>query len=193
MDQFTLFLKLGFEHIADVKGYDHILFIVALCAIYTIKDWKGILWMVTAFTVGHSVTLVMATFELIYIKQDIVEMLIPITIFLTCVFNIVIHRPDSNFKNTAKIKYTTAAVFGLIHGLGFSSYLRSILAMQDSVVLELFAFNVGLELGQILIVFITLGLAFITVDLLKAKKREWNLVLSGAAAGVSFLMIFGLI
>ncbi|MFC2188807.1 HupE/UreJ family protein [Peijinzhouia sedimentorum] len=193
MDQFTLFLKLGFEHIADVKGYDHILFIVALCAIYTIKDWKGILWMVTAFTLGHSVTLVLATFELIYMKQEIVEMLIPITIFLTCVFNIVIHRPDSNFRNTAKIKYGTAAVFGLIHGLGFSSYLRSILAMQDSVILELFAFNVGLELGQILIVFITLGLAFITVDLFKAKKREWNLVLSGAAAGVSFLMIFGLI
>ena len=193
MDQFILFLKLGFEHIADVKGYDHILFVVALCAIYTIKDWKGILWMVTAFTVGHSITLVLATFELIYMKQEIVELLIPITIFLTCVFNIIIHRPDSNFKNTANIKYGTALVFGLIHGLGFSSYLRSILAMQESVVLELFAFNIGLELGQILIVFITLGFAFIAVDLMKAKKREWNLVLSGAAAGVSFLMIFGLI
>jgi hypothetical protein len=193
MDQFNFFLQLGFEHITDSKGYDHILFVVALCAIYTIKDWKGILWMVTAFTVGHSITLVMATLELIYVKQDVVEVAIPFTILLTCLLNIFLKQKHGDFKSAARLKYFTALAFGLIHGLGFSSYLRSILAMQDSIALELFAFNVGLELGQIFIVFITLGAAFLVVNIMKAPQREWNLVLSGAAGGVSLLMVLGLI
>lgn len=194
MDQFNFFLGLGFEHITDTKGYDHILFVVALCAIYTLKDWKGILWMVTAFTIGHSVTLVLATLELVYMKQELVETLIPLTILLTCAINIYLKPKHSQFdKREALIKYFTALVFGLIHGMGFSSYLRSILAMQDTIALELFAFNVGLELGQIFIVFITLGLAYIFVSILKAPKREWSLVLSGAAGGVSLLMVLGLI
>ncbi len=194
MDQFNLFLGLGFEHITDTKGYDHILFVVALCAIYTLKDWKGILWMVTAFTIGHSITLVLATMELVYMKQELVETLIPLTILLTCVINIYLKPKNSQFdKKEALIKYFTALVFGLIHGMGFSSYLRSILAMQDTIALELFAFNVGLELGQIFIVFITLGLAYVFVSIFKAPKREWSLVLSGAAGGVSLLMVLGLI
>ncbi|WP_226390302.1 HupE/UreJ family protein [Penaeicola halotolerans] len=193
MSDFSLFLKLGFEHISDLQGYDHILFIVALCAIYTLKDWRGILWMVTAFTIGHSITLVLATFEVIMVSQTLVEKAIPLTILLTCLFNIFLTKGEKNVKQSATIKYLIACGFGLIHGLGFSGYLRSLLAMQDSIVLELLAFNIGLELGQILIVMITLVLAFIFVDKLKAPKREWNLVLSGAAGGVSLLMVLGLI
>jgi hypothetical protein len=193
MDEFSLFLKLGFEHISDLDGYDHILFIVALSAIYTLKDWKGILWMVTAFTVGHSVTLALATLDIFTLSPSLVDKLIPFTILLTCISNVAMTKSSGGLKQSAKIKYGIALVFGLIHGMGFSTYLRSLLALQDTIALELLAFNIGLELGQIMIVMITLILAYITVEVFKAPKREWNLILSGAAGGVSLLMIFDMV
>jgi hypothetical protein len=193
MSDFNMYLGLGFEHIADLKGFDHILFIIALCAIYTFKDWKGILWMVTAFTVGHSITLALSTLDYISLSQDVVDKLIPFTILLTCLSNIFLAKGEKQIERTAGIKYSIALVFGLIHGLAFSGLLKSVLAFEDSILLQLFAFNLGLELGQIVVVVATMSLAYLFVDTLKATKREWNLVLSGAAGGVSLLMIFNLI
>jgi len=186
---FSLYLSLGFDHIADLRGYDHILFIVALCAVYALKQWKKVLILVTAFTIGHSLTLVLATLDLFRINTGLIELLIPITIFITGFWN-VIQRTDQMNKASHRFKYGAALFFGLIHGLGFSNYLRSLLGMEDSLVLPLFSFNLGLEIGQIMIVLVILTFSLILVDILHVKRREWNLVLSGASMGVALILIF---
>jgi len=187
MSIFQLYLKLGLDHIADIQGYDHILFIIALTVVYPLREWKKLLILVTAFTIGHSLTLLLATLNIIRINTDLIEFLIPVTIFITALGNIV-QKSEKIYSGRHKFKYATALFFGLIHGLGFSNYLRSLLSAEEGIVLPLLSFNVGIELGQIIIVLIIAGLTLLFVDLLGAKRREWNLVLSGAAAGISLIL-----
>lgn len=188
MSQFELYFQLGKDHILDYKiGFDHILFVVALCAIYLVRDWRKVLILVTAFTIGHSITLALATFNIISVNQELIEFLIPVTIFITAVSNI--FRSTEPSDRTTYVNYGYALFFGLIHGLGFSNYLKSILAKSGSIVTPLFAFNVGLELGQIIIVSIFLILSFILVDLFTVDRRDWKLVLSSVIAGVALLLL----
>ena len=185
MQDFSLYFELGWQHILDWQGYDHILFITALCGVYLLNDWKKVLILVTAFTVGHSITLALSVFNLISIKSNWIEFFIPITIAFTCFYNIINKRTfPKNFNPT----YLMALFFGLIHGLGFSNYLKSLLGTSNNVVAELFAFNIGLEFGQIIIVFSVLLLSFLLVQVIKVQKREWNLFLSSAIFGVAILM-----
>jgi hypothetical protein len=188
MSIFHLYLQLGIEHIADFKGYDHILFISTLCAVYLFKQWRQVLVLVTAFTIGHTTTLALATLHVIHFSSKWIEFLIPVTIFLTSVGNM-FERNDTVKPSAHYFKYGAAMFFGLIHGLGFSFYLRSLLGMEHSIVLPLFAFNVGIELGQLIIVSVVLTLTFILVNMLKFARREWSLVLSGAGMGVSLILI----
>lgn len=187
MTTFGLYFLLGFEHIADLAGYDHILFLTALCAVYSIKQWKRVLILVTAFTVGHTLTLALATLNLVRIPTGIIEFLIPVTIFVTGVWN-VIQRGDRVAAASHRFKYGSALFFGLIHGLGFSNFLRSLLGTEDNLLLPLFSFNLGLEIGQVLIVVIVLLLSLLFVDVFRMKRRDWNLLLSGAAMGVSLIL-----
>jgi len=188
MSEFELYFQLGKDHILDYhNGYDHILFVVALCSVYLLRDWKKILILVTAFTIGHSVTLALATLGIISVNQDLIEFLIPLTIFITAGSNI--FRRTELSDRTTYINYGYALFFGLIHGLGFSNYLRSILGKDHSIVTQLFAFNLGLEFGQIIIVGIFLILAFILVDLFTVNRRDWKLVLSSAIAGIALIMM----
>lgn len=187
MSIFQLYLKLGLDHIADLQGYDHILFIIALTVVYPLREWKKLLILVTAFTIGHSLTLFLATLDIIWINTDLIEFLIPVTIFITAIGNIV-QKSEKIYAGRHKFKYATALFFGLIHGLGFSNYLRSLLSSEEGIVLPLLSFNIGIELGQIIIVMIIAGLTLLFVDLFGAKRREWNLVLSGAAAGISLIL-----
>jgi len=188
MSLFELYFRLGIEHIADLKGYDHILFILILCAVYSVKEWKRVLILVTAFTVGHSLTLALATLDLVRIKADVVEFLIPLTIFLTAMANIVtrVHKGSTTLY---ALKYAAALFFGLIHGLGFSNYLRSLLGAEKGLVLPLFSFNIGIEVGQILIVALIMVLTLLVVDVLKYSRREWHVLLSGAGLGVSLILM----
>jgi hypothetical protein len=188
MSTFNLYLQLGFQHIADVRGYDHILFLIALSAIYEFRQWKNVLILVTAFTIGHSVTLALATLQILIFSTDVIEFLIPVTILFTAIINILGKTNDVS-ASIIKIKYATALFFGLIHGLGFSNYLRSLLGMESNIVKPLFAFNIGLELGQIAIVLIILAFSWIFISLLKSPKKDWNLVVSGASMGVSVILI----
>ncbi|HET9053155.1 MAG TPA: HupE/UreJ family protein, partial [Cyclobacteriaceae bacterium] len=182
MSQFELYFQLGKDHILDYQnGYDHILFVVALCAVYLMRDWKKILILVTAFTIGHSITLALSTLEIISVRQDLIEFLIPVTIFITAGSNI--FRSTELSDRTTYINYGYALFFGLIHGLGFSNYLKSILGKDRGIVSQLFAFNIGLELGQIIIVSIFLILSFILVDLFTVNRRDWKIVISSAIAG----------
>lgn len=188
MSIFSLYFKLGVTHITDLVGYDHILFIIVLCAAYSLNQWKNILILITAFTIGHSTTLVLAVFNIIRIPGEIIEFLIPVTILITSIANILQKKDFVNQKHHL-FKYVMALFFGLIHGLGFSNYLHSMLDSESSLIKPLFAFNLGIELGQLIIVLILLALTALTINIGHAKKREWNLVLSGAGLGVSLILI----
>ncbi len=187
MTTFGLYFTLGFEHISDLAAHDHILFLTALCAVYGIKQWKKVLILVTAFTLGHSLSLAIATLKLIHVPTDLIEFLIPLTILVTGLWN-VIQRGDKVAKSSHRFKYGAALFFGLVHGLGFSNYLRSLLGVEDKLLLPLFSFNLGLEAGQIMVVVIVLLLSFIIVDVFGMRRREWNLLLSGAAIGISLIL-----
>lgn len=187
MDQFMVYLRLGFEHIADFAGYDHMLFVITLCAFYSWRSWKKILVLITAFTIGHSITLALSAFNVISIPQQLVETAIPVTIFLTAIHN-VLTKPDQSTKVTLHSNYFLALFFGFIHGMGFSNFFRALTGGQ-SIVSELFAFNVGLEIGQIMIVSVFFTLYFLFDKFFNIKHRDWNLFISGAGAGVSLIMI----
>jgi len=184
-----MYLKLGYHHIVEFAAYDHILFLVALSAIYTLKEWKHALLLITAFTVGHSLTLALATLRIIIIDAKLVEFLIALTILLSATANI-FYKGNSFSKKMHIYKYSMALFFGLIHGLGFSDYLLSLLGKEQSIVQPLLAFNLGVESGQIVVDSIILGFTTVLIFKLKAPRREVNLVLSGMAIGVSLLLIY---
>lgn len=189
MSEFQLYFGLGKDHILDyANGYDHILFVIALCALYLVRDWKKVLILVTAFTIGHSITLALATLRIIVVNSELIEFLIPVTIFITAFGNL--FRKEDNYRvKIFQTNYPLALIFGLIHGLGFSNYLRVILGKDQSIITQLLAFNLGLEFGQIIIVVIFMTCSFIIVDLFAASRRDWKLVISAAIAGISFILI----
>lgn len=188
MSTFGLYFQLGIEHITDLKGYDHILFLVTLCAVYSFVHWKQVLILITAFTVGHTTTLALATFNVIQMSSDLVEFLIAVTIFITALMNI-FYKSDTYSSSLHSYKYFAALFFGLIHGLGFSNYLKSLLSFEENITKALFSFNLGVEVGQIFVVLVVLLMAMLIVDMLKYSRREWNLILSGAGLGLSLIMM----
>jgi hypothetical protein len=191
MSEFQAYLQLGFDHITDSNGYDHILFIVALCTIYTLVDWKKVIILVTAFTIGHSVTLALATLGLISIRPDVIELLIPITILITAILNFFHKTPKSSYikESNYSPRYPLALTFGLIHGLGFSNYLRALLGKEADILSPLLGFNIGLELGQLIIVFVILSIAFAMIELFRLSKLRWNDILSGIIVGMALSLI----
>lgn len=189
MGEFALYFGLGKDHILDyANGYDHILFVLALCAVYLVRDWKKILILVTAFTIGHSITLALATLNIINFSAEVIEFLIPLTIFITAAGNL-FKKDQHTVGETIQINYFFALFFGLIHGLGFSNFLRALLGKNENIVSPLFAFNIGLEIGQIIVVVIFLGISFVLVDLLKVSRRDLRLVLSSAIAGIALVLM----
>ena len=190
MSEFSLYFGLGKDHILDyVNGYDHILFVLALCAVYLIRDWKKILILVTAFTIGHSITLALATLKIVTVNAQLIEFLIPLTIFITSVSNLFKKEEVLSNEKGFQVNYLFAVFFGLIHGLGFSNYLRAILGKDQSILSQLLAFNLGLEFGQIIVVVIFLTFSFLLDDFLKVNRRDWKLVLSSAIAGIALILM----
>ena len=183
MDIFSLYFELGWQHILDLGGYDHILFVTALCGIYTLADWKKVLILVTAFTIGHSVALALSVLNIVRIDSGLIEFLIPLSIVITALGNILRGRSDSR-----SFKYAVAAFFGLIHGMGFSNYLRSLLGGESDLVVPLLSFNLGLEFGQVIIVLVVLLLAQLAIKYFKVSKRDWNMFLSSAIFGIALIM-----
>ena len=197
MEQFIFWLKIGFHHIVGIDAQDHILFLVALCAAYLWTDWKKILLLATAFTLGHSITLILVTLKVFSLNIDLVEnWLIPISIIITALLNM---RPKANAKMW--LNYLIATFFGLVHGTAFSSQLSALLTSNreewfgtagqssESIALPLFSFNVGIELGQILILLVILFLAFIFIRVLQTKAFTWTTFLSGIAFGVAMSLM----
>ncbi|MET3880657.1 HupE/UreJ family protein [Chitinophaga sp. OAE865] len=181
-----LYFQLGWQHIINWEAYDHILFVIALSAIYLLRDWRKVLVLVTAFTVGHSITLALSVLHIIRIPAALIEFLIPVTICITAISNI-IRKDDEPQK--LQLNYFYALFFGLIHGLGFSNYLKSLLGNQANIVKPLLGFNLGLEFGQIIIVMCILLISTTIVKFGSLKRRDWNVFLSSATFGAAFLMV----
>lgn len=188
MNQFELYFGLGVSHILDIEGYDHILFVIALCTIYTFVDWRKILVLVTAFTIGHSLTLALATLKFISVNAALIEFLIPVTIAITSLSNLFNTHPKN--EKLISLNYFFALFFGLIHGLGFSNFLKSLLGKESSILEPLLAFNMGLELGQIVIVMAFLALTFILINVLKMRQKLWIQTVSIIVFLTSIYLIF---
>lgn len=186
MNDFGLYFETGYKHIADLRGIDHILFVMALCLRYQFADWKKILVLITAFTIGHSITLALSVFNVVNYSIKWIEFLIPVTIVITAISNVFVKK--FAFKSRFPIIYFFALFFGLVHGLGFSNYLKSLLGRDTNVISQLLAFNLGLEAGQLLIVTAVLLISVIFVSVLKCNRREYLLYISGGIFALALQM-----
>ena len=187
MDDFMLYCKMGLNHVLDFSAYDHILFLIVLAVVFSYYELKKLLWLVTLFTLGHSVTLALSAYGVLNISMDLIEFLIPLTIFITGVINIV----NSNKKPTKKdnTNLIFALFFGLIHGLGFSNYFKMMIGQQEDKILPLIEFALGIELAQIIIVFGIIFLGLVFQNFLKVTKRDWILVCSSIVIGFAIQMM----
>lgn len=185
MQDFLFYLKLGWEHIISLDALDHQLFVLALIAVYSFNDLKKILILVTAFTIGHSITLALSIFDIVRINSAWVEFLIPLTIVLTSLGNILMKNKK---QSQSKINYYFALIFGLIHGMGFANTARIMIAKSQSIAIPLLGFNIGLELGQIAIVFGILILLFILLKIFKVNQKDWILFVSSGVFALSLKM-----
>ena len=184
MNGFSNYLRLGYEHIVSLEALDHIVFLVALMAVYSLKHWLRIVIAATFFTVGHSITLSLGALQIVKVDQSLIEFLIPLTILLTALFNLT--KAGQNAKNRSK--YWLAGLFGLIHGLGFSNYYGMLTIGDSNYWQALLPFNLGVELGQLAVIGAILLVLLVYEIFLNKKLRDWNFFLSGAAFGLSFIM-----
>ena len=178
MQDLGFYFDLGWHHIMDWGALDHLLFVLALCAIYVLANWKQVLVLVTAFTIGHSLTLALSVYDVIRVNGRWVEFLIPCTIVATAIFNF--FQRDFSAKSL-RLNYFLALFFGLIHGMGFANAIRFMLAKDQSLGWSLFGFNIGLEAGQIVVVTGILLVCYLVVDLLKLNRKWWAWALSALA------------
>lgn len=183
MNAFTFYFPMGWEHIISVDALDHQLFIIALAALYTWSDWKKVLVLVTAFTIGHSVTLLLSVLDWIRLDSQWVEFLIPLTIMITAALNLF----QLNQKQTTSIStYGLALFFGFIHGMGFANSIRFMLAQDQQIGWGLFGFNVGLEVGQMLVVVLLLCINHFVTFIAKLSAHKWNFIISCLVLGIAF-------
>lgn len=189
MNEFWLYFKIGLHHVLDWKAYDHVLFLIALMVPYMFKDWKKVLLLVSLFTVGHTLALMLSVFGVVTVKANIVEFLIPITILLTAAFHLFTAGKTSK-KQGISFEGIITLFFGLIHGLGFSNYFKTILpGTATDKVLPLLEFALGIEVAQLIVVFVVLIIAYIVQTFFRFSKRDWALVVSAFIIGVVLPMI----
>ena len=177
------FFQSGWEHIVDINAYDHLLFVMTLCAAFKLKEWKQILIIITAFTIGHSGTLILSAFDIIHTDPKLIDLLIPFTIMLTAIANVINYEKNRKFSD-AKIKYLIALVFGLIHGLAFASNFKFML-FSDDILMPLFLFNIGIEAGQLFIVLLFMIALWFYSNVINGAHFKWNLFISGAGFGIA--------
>ncbi len=189
METFFTYIQLGTDHILDIKGYDHILFLIALTVLYSTKEWKSLLILVTAFTVGHSITLAFTVLDIINFNSNKIEALIILSISITATLNIIRKGKTPNTSGM-KLYYSIALIFGFIHGMGFASYLKAILGRSGDLFTPLLGFNIGLEIGQILIVSILLLFTFFLEIFWGVKKQNFIVIISSIILGTTLPLLF---
>ena len=188
MDDFMLYFKMGLYHVLDFSAYDHILFLIVLAVVFNFKQWRKVLWLVTLFTIGHSITLALSAFEIIKIKVAVIEFLIPLTIFITGLVNII--TINKTAKGNENINLLFALFFGLIHGLGFSNYFKMMVGREEDKLFPLIEFALGIEAAQIIIVLGILSIGTLILSLKKIKREYWILISSSIVILISIKMMF---
>ena len=186
MSDFWLWFGTGLQHILDLNGYDHICYVAALAVLFPLNEWKKLLVLVTAFTIGHSLTLALSTLNFISPPQKIIECLIPLTILATCVHNLILRN---NLPKKMIFNYAMALFFGFIHGMGFSYMLKSLLGKEENILGPLFSFNIGIETGQLIIVAGILLISLILQSLAKINRNHFVLVVSSVVAVISIVLL----
>jgi len=183
MSQFWLYFNLGLEHVLDWNAYDHILFLIVLVAAYSFSSWKRVLWLVTIFTLGHTLALFLSVYGVVSVSSRWVELLIAVTILVTALYNIFTAKKKESQKNVSLL-YGATAFFGIIHGLGFSTYFKMIASGTESKFLPLLEFALGIEAAQVIVVVIVMILGFIFQNFFRVNRRDWILVLSAIVIGI---------
>ena len=192
MDNFIFFIREGLFHVLDWNAYDHVLFLIALVAVYDFGNWKRVLWLISLFTIGHSFSLILAFYKVVAINADLIEFLIPITILITALANIIYAKNAiKSTKTTTNLLF--ALFFGLIHGFAFSSGFKMLVGMSDNKLIPLLEFAFGIELAQILIVIVILVFGFIFQLFFRLSKRDWTIIVSSIVIGALFPIFKGAI
>jgi hypothetical protein len=186
MSDFSLWFTTGLQHILDWNGYDHICYVLVLAVSFPPREWKKLFGLITAFTIGHSITLALSVLDILKVPQTIIEILIPLTILITCVYTIV-RREQVN--KTISLNYFLALFFGFIHGMGFSYLLKSMLGREQSIVSPLFSFNIGLEAGQLVIVAAVILISLFLENVLKVKRSNYVFFISAAVFGIASVLL----
>ena len=185
MEDFVFYFQFGWNHIISADAFDHLLFITALTFLYQIRQWKQVLILITAFTIGHTLTLVLGSMNITRVNSHITEFIIPLTILFTGIFNL-FHKEEN--KRNIKLNYLLAQLFGLIHGLGFANTIQFMLASQQTIVFPLFSFNIGIEAGQIIVVLCLLFIEMVFSDIIGINQKWWTKVLSLLSAVIAVFM-----
>jgi hypothetical protein len=192
MDNFIFFLKQGVFHVLDWNAYDHVLFLIALAVIYEFRNWKKVLWLISLFTIGHTFTLLLAVYKIVAVNVDLIEFLIPVTIIITAIVNILyVKRTTKNTKTNTNLIF--ALFFGLIHGLAFAGGFKMLIGKSESKLIPLLEFALGIEVAQLIIVLVILILGFIFQTIFRFSKRDWILIISSIVIGVAIPILKGAI
>jgi len=182
MSDFWLLIELGFSHVWDLQGYDHLLFLVALCLPFSSRQWKPLLWLITCFTIGHSLSLIFASLEVVAVSSIWIEFLIPVSIAATAVYNL-IYAKAVGFRNNQLVMWVTL-FFGLVHGFGFAGYFELIRDLEQPLWSSLLFFAFGIESAQIVLGTLMLLLSYVVLNVFNRNRRNWILVLSSVIIGI---------
>ncbi|WP_459212726.1 HupE/UreJ family protein [Aquimarina rhabdastrellae] len=188
MSEFWLYFKLGITHVLDWQAYDHVLFLIVLTVAYSFEHWKRILGLVTVFTIGHTLSLILATYNIVHVNANLVEFLIPVTILITALFNVFTAGKNPKGTKMGMLLFSTL-FFGLIHGLGFSNYFRAISSNTSSKIIPLLEFALGIEAAQLIVVFLLLIISFVIQTIFRFSRRDWVLVVSSIVIGMVIPML----
>ncbi|AIG29380.1 HupE/UreJ family protein [Flavobacterium psychrophilum] len=184
MSEFWLYFNIGLKHVLNISAYDHVLFLIALTVPYAFKDWRRLLLLISLFTLGHTLALVLSVFGILYVKANLIEFIIPITILLVALFNLFTAGKNNKGEGISLLSFITL-FFGIIHGLGFSNYFKTILpGNATQKLLPLSEFALGIETAQIIVVILILIISYIAQTVFRFSKRDWTLVMSAFIIGV---------
>ncbi|AXT18820.1 HupE/UreJ family protein [Flavobacteriaceae bacterium AU392] len=187
-DDFWFNIKYGVNHVLDVNGYDHVLFLIVLAVPYLFKDWKRVLVLVSMFTLGHTLSLVLAAYDIVTVNGKLVEFLIPVTILITALYNVFTSGKRAKDQKIGLLFFTTL-FFGLVHGLGFAREFSILVDDTDNKLMTLIEFALGIEIAQIIIVFVALFLGFLGQTIFRFSKRDWVMVISAIVIGLVIPML----
>jgi hypothetical protein len=188
LENFWFNVEYGINHVLNINAYDHVLFLIALTVPYMFKDWKRVLILVSVFTLGHTLSLVLAAYDIVRIDGQIIEFLIPVTILIVALFNVFTAGKGAQ-KEKIGVLFFSTLFFGLIHGLGFAREFHMLAGKSDNKFFLLIEFALGIEISQVIIVFTVLFLGFLAQTLFRLSKRDWIMVISAIVVGLVIPMI----